>query len=64
MKDTVSIKWGIKIPMRDGVRLSGTLYLPDNQKEPKPAIFSFSPYIAEREHPEALAIARARQFRR
>jgi uncharacterized protein len=56
-KDTVSIKWGIKIPMRDGVRLNGTLYLPDNQKEPRPAILSFSPYIAEREHPEALAIA-------
>ena len=56
-KDTVSIKWGIKIPMRDGVRLNGTLYLPDNQRERRPAIFSFSPYIAEREHPEALAIA-------
>jgi putative CocE/NonD family hydrolase len=56
-KDSVRIKWGIKIPMRDGVRLNGTLYLPENQKEPRPAIFAFTPYIGEREHPEGLTIA-------
>src|ERR1700744_1669122 len=36
----VQIHYGIKIPMRDGVLLDGTLYLPKNLPKPRPVIFS------------------------
>ncbi len=39
--------WGVKIPMRDGVRLNATIYRPDNQSSPLPVIFTFTPYIAD-----------------
>ena len=39
--------WGFKIPMRDGVRLNGTVLKPAGQKEPLPVIFTLTPYIAD-----------------
>ena len=39
--------WGLKIPMRDGVRLSGTVLKPAGQTEPLPVIFTLTPYIAD-----------------
>ncbi len=54
----VAIEFFIKIPMRDGIHLSATLYLPTELKEPRPAIFAMTPYIADREHPEAIYFAR------
>jgi predicted acyl esterase len=32
----VDWQWGVKIPLRDGVRLNATLYKPAAQKEPRP----------------------------
>lgn len=43
----VDMNWGVKIPMRDGVHLSATVYQPHNQKEPLPVIFTFTPYIGD-----------------
>ena len=57
MKHQVRMQWGVKIPMRDGVRLNATLYLPRDQKEPRPAIFTFTPYIAEGYHEEGYDLA-------
>jgi putative CocE/NonD family hydrolase len=54
----VEIQFFIRIPMRDGIHLSATLYLPTGQQQPKPAIFAMTPYIADREHPEAIYFAR------
>lgn len=54
----VDITFFIKIPMRDGIHLSATLYLPTIQKQPRPAIFAMTPYISDREHPEAVYFAR------
>lgn len=42
----VSVTWDFKIPMRDGVRLSGTVYRAADQKEPLPVILTMTPYIA------------------
>jgi putative CocE/NonD family hydrolase len=39
--------WAFKIPMRDGVRLNGTVFKPSGQKEPLPVIFTLTPYIAD-----------------
>lgn len=54
----VDITFFIKIPMRDGIHLSATLYLPKDLPQPKPAIFALTPYIADREYPEAMYFAK------
>jgi putative CocE/NonD family hydrolase len=54
----VDMQFFIRIPMRDGIHLSATLYLPTGLKQPKPAIFAMTPYIADREHPEAIYFAK------
>lgn len=47
------LRWGVKIPMRDGVELNATLYLPKNSDgaPPKtPMIFTLTPYISDTYH--------------
>jgi uncharacterized protein len=47
------IRWGVKIPMRDGVELNATLYLPktlDGSPPKTPAIFTLTPYISDTYH--------------
>lgn len=46
----VHLQWGVKIPMRDGTLLAGTLYLPEDQREPAPAVFILTPYVAQSFH--------------
>ncbi len=41
------MRWGVKIPMRDGVALNATVFQPHAQKEPLPVIFTFTPYIGD-----------------
>jgi hypothetical protein len=48
--------WGVKIPMRDGVRLNATVYKPKDPA-PTPAIFTLTPYIADSYHPRAYYFA-------
>jgi putative CocE/NonD family hydrolase len=43
----VDLIWALKIPMRDGVRLNGTVLKPSRQKEPLPVIFTLTPYIGD-----------------
>ena len=43
----VDMQWGVKIPMRDGTKLNGTIYRPHDQKEPLPVIFTLTPYIGD-----------------
>ena len=40
----MDLLWGVKIPMRDGVRLNATVYRPRNAVNPLPVIFELSPY--------------------
>ncbi|HSE41721.1 MAG TPA: CocE/NonD family hydrolase [Acidobacteriota bacterium] len=54
----VEIKWAVKIPVRDGVKLNATLYLPKPQAEPVPVIFTFTPYISDSYHPRAYYFAK------
>jgi putative CocE/NonD family hydrolase len=54
----VSIQWGVKIPVRDGVKLNGTLYKPIDLQEPLPVIFTFTPYIADTYHERGMYFAR------
>src|SRR5262245_2776429 len=49
--------WGVKIPMRDGVKLNATVYLPKPNPEPVPVIFTLTPYISDSYHPRAYYFA-------
>lgn len=48
----VDFRWGVRIPMRDGVELNATLYRPRGE-EATPAIFTLTPYIADSYHERA-----------
>jgi putative CocE/NonD family hydrolase len=41
------MRWGVKIPLRDGVSLNATVFQPHAQREPLPVIFTFTPYIGD-----------------
>lgn len=41
------MRWAVKIPMRDGVSLNATIFLPHAQKDPVPVIFTLTPYIGD-----------------
>jgi hypothetical protein len=54
------LQWGVKIPMRDGVELNATLYLPktsDGSPPKTPVLFTLTPYISDTYHPRAAYFA-------
>jgi len=52
----VNFQWGVKIPMRDGVKLNATVYTPI-KKEPAPCIFTLTPYISQSYHDRGVYFA-------
>ena len=56
-RNAVRIQWGARIPMRDGVHLSATLYLPEPLVAARPAIFTLTPYIAQTYHDRGMYFA-------
>ena len=53
----VDLRWDVKIPLRDGVQLSATVYTPRNQAAPAPCIFTLTPYIAQSYHDRGIYFA-------
>jgi len=53
----VDFMWGVRIPMRDGVKLNATVYKP-KKADPTPVIFALTPYIGDRHNSRALYFAR------
>jgi putative CocE/NonD family hydrolase len=53
----VDFRWGVKIPLRDGVRLDATLYRPQGQSAPLPCVFTLTPYIAASYHDRGMYFA-------
>ena len=54
------LRWGVKIPLRDGVELNATLYLPktpDGSSPKTPVIFTLTPYISDTYHERAVYFA-------
>ncbi len=54
----VEVTWGVRIPLRDGVNLSATLYRPAQTSGRLPTIFTLTPYTADRYHERAMYFAR------
>lgn len=54
----VSFSWGQKIPLRDGVKLNGTVFKPRVMAQPLPVIFTFTPYVADSYQNRAMYFAR------
>jgi uncharacterized protein len=54
----VDVTWGVKVPLRDGVKLNATVYKPKEMKEALPVVFTLTPYIADNYHERALYFAR------
>ena len=59
----IDFTWGVKIPMRDGVQLNGTLYKP-KESQPVPTIFTLTLYNADRykEIQDEQAVQKTRSF--
>ncbi len=53
----VDLRWGVSIPLRDGVRLAATLYLPDGRAAPSSAVFTLTPYVADNYHERGMYFA-------
>jgi putative CocE/NonD family hydrolase len=53
----VEFQWGVKIPLRDGVKLNATLYKPREQKQGLPCIFTLTPYISQSYHDRGMYFA-------
>ena len=53
----VKFQWGVKIPLRDGVKLNATVYTPRQQKEPAPCVFTLTPYISQSYHDRGMYFA-------
>ena len=53
----VDWQWGVKIPLRDGIHLNATVYRPAGQKEPRPCLFTLTPYIGESYHDRGMYFA-------
>jgi uncharacterized protein len=53
----VGIQWGGKIPLRDGVLLNATVYLPEQQHAPRPCVVTLTPYIADTYHERGMYFA-------
>jgi len=54
----IDMNWGLKIPMRDGVRLNATLYKPKESRRRIPAIFTMTPYVGSTWHSDAVYFTR------
>lgn len=52
-ENKIDLVWGVKIPMRDGVRLNATVYKPQEMDAPLPVVFTLTPYISDSYHDRA-----------
>jgi predicted acyl esterase len=54
----IEMAWGVKLPMRNGVKLNATIFKPREMPGPLPAVFTLTPYVADTYHPRAAYFAR------
>ncbi len=49
----IDLMWGMKIPMRDGIKLNANVYKPKVMEAPLPVILTITPYTADNNHTAA-----------
>ncbi len=53
----VQLRWNVRIPLRDGVELSAIAYVPREQQQPSPCVFTLTPYVAQTFHDRGVYFA-------
>jgi uncharacterized protein len=53
----VQLRWDVKIPVRDGLNLSATVYLPEEPRAPSACILTLTPYSADIGHERGMFFA-------
>jgi uncharacterized protein len=53
----LQMQWGVRVPLRDGVHLNATLYLPDDHPTPSPTIVTLTPYVSQTYHEQGVYFA-------
>ncbi len=53
----VTLRWGVKVPLRDGIHLNATVYLPADRSAPKPCVFTLTPYVSDSYHEQGMYFA-------
>jgi hypothetical protein len=56
--DGLDLEMGVKVPLRDGVKLNATLYFPQGPRTPRAVVLAMTPYMADRYHAYAIPIAK------
>jgi uncharacterized protein len=54
---SIQLRWGMRIPLRDGVRLNATMYEPRQSEGKLPCLFTLTPYVSDTYHERALYFA-------
>jgi uncharacterized protein len=54
----VDLSWGVKIPLRDGIKLNATVFRPHEMQAPLPVLFTLTPYIGDTYQNRAMWFAR------
>jgi putative CocE/NonD family hydrolase len=59
MSDAVDLQivWDVLIPLRDGIRLNATVYMPRRESARRPCILMMTPYIADTHHSRGVYFA-------
>jgi uncharacterized protein len=47
----ICVQWGVQIPLRDGVHLNATVYLPGGADGPHPLVLAMTPYVSDSHQP-------------
>lgn len=53
----IEFQWGVKVPVRDGVHLNATVYMPKNQPAPSPCVVTMTPYVSDSFHDRGVYFA-------
>ena len=53
----IDLHWGVKVPLRDGVKLNATVYTHKNQAAPSACVFTLTPYISQSYHDRGVYFA-------
>jgi putative CocE/NonD family hydrolase len=56
--DGLDIEAGVRVPLRDGVKLHGIVYFPAGPRTPRPVVLAMTPYMIDRYHTYAIRIAK------